>query len=333
MYLETSVRPRIIVLTPIKNERWILQTFLSATSLWADYIILSDQNSSDASLEIVSKYSKAIVLANSSEIYNEAENRKSLLAEARRLFGTKNILFSLDADEVISPEILTPNIQEKIRKLKPGTAIRFQLANVSKDRVSYWPARMAPTAFVDDGRDPNFEGEIHFPRTCFSNFREIFETDLAVIHLQYLSPKRTERKHVWYQMWEFINSPNMGPVEIYRRYHHQASVNPKNIRLLPESWRNEYKKEGIDIFNFEDSNNFWWDEQIGNWVSQSGLRKFRQLDIDSYFHEVRDVRSALDSFVLGYLAKTQRQYRPGYLNPIFICIYFIDRLLGLIWKR
>ena len=36
---------KIICLTPVKNEGWILERFLKCTSLWADYIIIADQSS------------------------------------------------------------------------------------------------------------------------------------------------------------------------------------------------------------------------------------------------------------------------------------------------
>ena len=42
--------PKIIVVTPIKNEDWILDRFLSVTSQFADLIIIADQNSTDKSM-------------------------------------------------------------------------------------------------------------------------------------------------------------------------------------------------------------------------------------------------------------------------------------------
>lgn len=47
-------RPQIIVVTPIKNEDWILDRFLSTTSLWADNIIIADQCSTDFNFQLAS---------------------------------------------------------------------------------------------------------------------------------------------------------------------------------------------------------------------------------------------------------------------------------------
>jgi len=34
---------RIVVVTPVRNEAWILERFLSVTSRFADHIIIADQ--------------------------------------------------------------------------------------------------------------------------------------------------------------------------------------------------------------------------------------------------------------------------------------------------
>ena len=45
MMEESMNRPTLVVLTPVRNEAWILRAFLEATSLWADHIIIADQMS------------------------------------------------------------------------------------------------------------------------------------------------------------------------------------------------------------------------------------------------------------------------------------------------
>lgn len=90
---ETLQAPKLVVLTPVKNESWILDTFLAATSLWADHILISDQNSTDATREIVQRYPKATLIHNQCATYNESANRRNLLNEARLRFGQHNVLF------------------------------------------------------------------------------------------------------------------------------------------------------------------------------------------------------------------------------------------------
>jgi glycosyltransferase involved in cell wall biosynthesis len=67
--IQTS--PKIVVLTPIKNEEWILERFLSVTSQFADLIIIADQNSTDSSRNICQKYPKVKLIENKSDQYDE----------------------------------------------------------------------------------------------------------------------------------------------------------------------------------------------------------------------------------------------------------------------
>ena len=53
-----------IVMTPVRNEAWVLRAFLETTSLWADYIIIADQMSTDGSREIAKSYEKVILIDN-----------------------------------------------------------------------------------------------------------------------------------------------------------------------------------------------------------------------------------------------------------------------------
>ena len=64
--------PKIVVITPVKNEAWILDRFLAVTSQFADCIIIADQNSTDESKDICKKYPKVIVIDNKSTKYDES---------------------------------------------------------------------------------------------------------------------------------------------------------------------------------------------------------------------------------------------------------------------
>ena len=52
--------PIHIVMTPVRNEAWVLRAFLETTSLWADYIIIADQMSTDDSREMAKEYPKVM---------------------------------------------------------------------------------------------------------------------------------------------------------------------------------------------------------------------------------------------------------------------------------
>ena len=45
-----------IVMTPTRNEAWVIRAFLECNGLWADYIIIADQMSTDGTREIIAEY-------------------------------------------------------------------------------------------------------------------------------------------------------------------------------------------------------------------------------------------------------------------------------------
>jgi len=77
-------QPLLICMTPVRNEAWILHAFLKATSLWADHIIIADQNSTDGSREIAMSYSKVILIDNPSKEMHQAQTRQLLFKEAEK---------------------------------------------------------------------------------------------------------------------------------------------------------------------------------------------------------------------------------------------------------
>lgn len=94
-----------IVLTPTKNEEWIIELFLKITSLFADHIIIADQFSTDKTVEIAKKFPKVIIIENDNTEYDEQYRQKLLIDKARSLFPGNNLLLALDADEIITAAV------------------------------------------------------------------------------------------------------------------------------------------------------------------------------------------------------------------------------------
>ena len=82
---------KIVVVTPVKNEEWLLERFLAVTSRFADHIIVADQQSTDASRSICARFPKVHLVSNDSLAYDEAHRQKLLLTEARRLSPGKEL--------------------------------------------------------------------------------------------------------------------------------------------------------------------------------------------------------------------------------------------------
>ena len=59
----------IVVLTPTKNEEWILERFLRVTTQFADLVIVADQGSTDRTREICERFENVRVIGNPSPDY------------------------------------------------------------------------------------------------------------------------------------------------------------------------------------------------------------------------------------------------------------------------
>ena len=156
-------KPNIICLTPIKNESWILDRFLKCASLWADYIIIADQQSNDGSREIVYRYPKVKLIDNSSTSFNEPE-RQALLINTAREIPEPRLLVALDADEFLTANFMTSPEWAAALEAPRGTIIRFQRSELLPSLSACWlPAIHFPYAFMDDG-SPHIGQKIHSPR-------------------------------------------------------------------------------------------------------------------------------------------------------------------------
>ena len=141
--------PLLVVLTPVRNEAWILHAFLKATSLWADYIIIADQMSTDGSRDIYPQYEKVIVVDNHRAEMHQARTRQLLFEAAQKIEGDK-ILFTLDADEFLSGDFMNTPSWQTILNSEPGDVFLFRwidlLPKAERCIISkplYWAAHMS----------------------------------------------------------------------------------------------------------------------------------------------------------------------------------------------
>lgn len=306
---------KIVCLTPVKNEEWILDNFLAATSLWADKIIVAYQKSNDKTLDLCKKFKKVVVVKNNSVKYDEVERQKLLIEESRKLFpNMKHILIALDADEFITLNNKSLEELSSIRDLKNGTIIKFKWNNVKLKNNIYWEApSLMPFGFVDDG-SKHVGYKIHSPRIPTPSDAPIYcPKFIQVIHYQYADWERMKSKHRWYQCWEIINNPNKKVVDIYRQYHHMYSIPKNEIKKIPEVWYELYNEKKICLNKIKSQKLYWWDEEILNLFKKYGANRFSKIDIweidwnklSKNNNEFKDPRSFVDRAVNYYLVRTQ----------------------------
>ena len=315
-------RPKIICLTPVKNEAWILERFLKCASTWADHIIVADQNSDDGSREIAARFLKVTLIENRSESFNEPERQKLLISEARKIPGPK-LLIALDADEFLSANFASTTDWELIQRAVPGTVITFQWACVLPDRKSYYlyPAEF-PLGMIDDGSE--HEGKlIHSPRLPIrQNMPRIATRGIRVLHFSTTDFDRFRSKIRWYQCYEYLKGRWDGRfVELYRWYHRDFYIPPEQKLALPAEWVDGYKPE-VDLLDVKTSPYYRWDREMLQLFQQHGTKRFRKLavwdvnwaDMHKAIYgtpppaDLEDPRTPIDRNIQSYLEKTQRYY-------------------------
>lgn len=320
--MEHAERPKIICLTPVKNEAWILDRFLQCASLWADHVIIADQNSDDGSPEIAARYPKVQVLRNASDNYSELERQKMLIDAARRIPGPR-LLFALDADEIITANWMDSPEWDAVCQAAPGTVLRFQWANLLPGMKTAWmPPETRTMGFMDDG-SPHEGLPIHSPRLPQPQtlpWKELRE--IKLLHYPYMDWERMKGKQRWYECWECVHHPKRRPISLYRQYHLMDALPADRVQSVLPEWLNGYQQRGIDMTTVRREQYYWRDTLILEMFQEYGARRFRKVDLwDVDWAGIAaalgkpappaDPRSALDKWMHRWLRATQaRCYDP-----------------------
>ena len=330
MQSDLNTKPLMIVMTPVRNEAWVLRAFLETTSLWADYIIIADQMSTDGSREIAREYSKVILIDNKNPEFNEAERQSMLVAKAREVAaGHDTLLWGLDADERLAANTFETEDWKRILNSKPGDVFWFKWAEICPNQKEYWlsPKIYYPWLFHDDGKEPhgNYVRNMHSMRIPYPKEEKqmYYVDDFRVLHLAYLNQNRVASKRRFYQFvdWEMNHR---SPITLYRNY--TQTKKDDQIISLPESFL--YKKDnyGFDLLDMVDTNvsKCYMDEYIVERLPRHSWNELRKLDLwDEVFikdYNLKDPQHKIDKCVHYYLRKTA-------LRKDNIVIRGIDKLL------
>lgn len=311
---------KILCLTPVRNEAWILKRFLQCASLWADHILIADQDSTDGSREIAASFGKVTLVSNPSQKFNEPERQALLISEARRLVPGKKLLLALDADEFLSANFAHSAAWRALQHQSAGTVIRFLRANITPAQSQYWiPPYTNPWGFVDDG-SPHRGQLIHSPRLPLpQSAPSILIEDVKVLHYQFTDMNRMRSKHRWYQCLERTLRAHRSPITVFRQYHYADGFHTERRASLPAEWLEAYEQEGIDMRTCQQSEAYWWDKEslrMMENLSPAAFSDYAIWDVDwvalarSYGLEAperfRDPRTARQRRLQRWLGATQQ---------------------------
>src|ERR1700722_19070133 len=274
-------KPKIIVLTPVRNEAWILPRFLATTSVWADKIIVADQNSTDESVEICQRFDKVVLVRNESPNYDEAQRQLLLIKTARELVSGPRILFALDADEILAANALETAGWQKILEAQPGTAIFMEKPDLylSAEHCIRWRDNPFPIGYVDDG-SAHHPQAIHSVRIPLSeNTPRLVLDDIKVLHYACANSSLQKSKMRYYSVVENMAGAST-PVKRRLRYRRKFLDNFKPVVEKSErGWFQNWEEKGIDMRNIPACEYTWHDIEILRHFSNSGAGRFYWDDI------------------------------------------------------
>lgn len=332
--LDQDIRPRIIVLVPVRNEAWILKTFLECASLWADHIIVADQASIDGSAEIAAAFSKVTVIDNPSRVFSEVD-RQGLLIEAARRLPAPRVLIAIDADEIVSANILANVEWEAAVRQPAGTVLGFAKVELYGSKDEYFLHSLEdrnswiPFGYVDDGA-PHQGNVIHTSRIPERGDSPRFNLkDVVVVHFTRFNKLRAESKDRWYRCFERISFPQKNILSIHRLYDFFERLKDRfNIRRSRADWFTNYEKAGIN-FDVNDSDTiFWWDWDILRMFKDHGTAPFRYLDIWAVDWEALRLRG-LSQGIPG-LPETPIEVPLGWRDRLIRCTLQFPHAHGLV---
>lgn len=311
---ENDTSPKLVVLTPVRNEAWVLRGFLEATSLWADYIIIADQMSNDGSRDIAREYPKVILIDNDREEMHMAATRRLLFEEARKIKGEK-ILFAIDADEFLSGDFVNTADWKRIMNSIPDDSFCWRWMNLKRGDKNQYSTFMHYYWGVHESVDL-WNGEfpdhfIHEWRLPWSpkadDSHKLFLNDFCSIHLARLNELRQRNKERYYQVSTVAKNPKTSKIALYRKYHEEERL---EYFKVPEDSYKYYEERGLDIWKYIDltDEGAYYTQQILDYFGRDGLKQYALLDIwDKDWvakNGLEDPRTYLQTMLLKYLKKT-----------------------------
>jgi len=234
---------KIIALLPIKNEAWILPTFLSSIKNIADEILVLDDNSKDESAKILEKAGVLIIKQGlvSEKIKNMSVLRQALLETGRKRGGTHFIW--LDADEAFSANFLQ-NGRKIIEGLKPGEKLTMRWIALWKSPRQYFSGR----GIWSEGYKDFIVHDL--PEYCFpdrnlsedrtegpsrDNLTKLPPEEGVVLHFQFVFWRKLQIKQAWYRCQELIKNPK-GSYSINCTYATTMDDSGAETSPVPQEW-------------------------------------------------------------------------------------------------
>lgn len=279
---------KVIVITTVVDEEWMMERFLSTFSAIADHILIHDESTGiDRTREIYKKYPKTTVFTNDGPPIRFDIKRRWIFEEARKIPCDRRVIIAADADEVLSANVLDSPEWKQILKADPGTLFHMQWVtlwgDISRYRIDH------PTQYgiynrhiwVDDGVSQIPEvGEkgFHMVYTPQSAKKHVHLQEVVSLHYQFCNFPRMESKHRYYRAHEKVRIGKLSDLGIERTYGYMNSARIQTRPSKPE-WFAGWEARGIDVRTIPPEPISHWDVTTLKYLQEHGAETFGYQDV------------------------------------------------------
>lgn len=282
---------KIIALTHVKNDAWCIAQAIEHLCAWADVVIVADENSTDGSSEIyrnLKHHSNLYIIENRPKFnFNTPDLRNYMLGLARNFDGN-NLIFEMHADEIMSAEILRPEIRDRMLELiRPRSAIMMPWTTLWKHPLKYrsdasiWSRTRSWFGYWDD-RSAVFEGAyFHGSRIPEKYLENRVDIDfLQVMHYQFVNIGFERSKQALYHIYERNHFAKENIEYINKKY--AIAFDERSIKLatLDTKHFKPWLDMGIQIDReFPEEMFNWRDVEILRNFQRNGVLRYQDLNI------------------------------------------------------
>lgn len=273
--------PKVVILTPVKNEAWIIERFLAVATRCADLVIVVDQNSTDGTAQICRRFERVHVLTNPTDDYDESSRQQLLIEEARRLVPGPRVLLALDADELVAADAIATDDWRAMLAARPGTVVYFEKPDLyeSVSRCIRYTTPW-PLAYCDDGA-PHQGRLVHSIRIPVRESADRLVLEQAkIIHYGLARPRAQRAKSRYYSVIE--NTRQTQRSVLLRRWAYASNRNyggGGRVMAPSDEWFAGWEAQSIAVRSVADAEYHWQDFEVLRFFQRYGTRRYWLDDI------------------------------------------------------
>lgn len=287
-------KPTVVVLVCVKDDAWILPRFLATCSRFADAIVVIDESTGfDETRSIYKDFPKVILKCIDGEEVRFDIKRRMALDEARKIPAEKRILIGLDADEILSAEVLASPEWRTVLEAPPRTLFSMQWVTlwrqpelyvkpqITNDQVFGEHGGYFRHIYIDDGASQlpeNGRMGMHCDYVPFDADRTVFLNDIVCLHYNYCNWPKYEAKQRLYRVFEKCETQQLNDFQIQRMYEINYGA---EFQLNPShpGWFVGWQDLGIDMTSCRREELTTTDLRVIRFIQQHGPKKLANLDI------------------------------------------------------